>query len=39
MIETVKMEGKGRYEITGMLGEVMKESVKTAMGLIRAYWP
>lgn len=39
VIETVRMEGKGRFEITGMLGEVMKESVKTALGLIKAYWP
>lgn len=39
MIETVKMEGKGRFEITGMLGDIMKESVRTAIGLIKAYWP
>ena len=38
MIEVVKMNGKGRIEVTGMLGDVMKESVRTALGLIRAYW-
>lgn len=39
MIESVKMEGKGKFEITGMLGDVMKESVRAAMGWIKAYWP
>ena len=39
MIESVKMEGKGKFEITGMLGDVMKESVRTAIGWIKAYWP
>ncbi|CAK80988.1 unnamed protein product (macronuclear) [Paramecium tetraurelia] len=39
MIESVKMEGKEKFEITGMLGDVMKESVRTAIGWIKAYWP
>lgn len=39
MIECVKMIGKGRIEVTGMLGDVMKESVRAALGLIKAYWP
>jgi len=39
MIETVRMLGKGRFEVTGSLGDVMKESVRTALGLIKAYWP
>lgn len=38
MVETVKMPGKGRIEITGQLGDVMKESVKTALGFIKSNW-
>lgn len=29
-------KGRGRIEITGQLGDVMKESVKTALGWIRS---
>lgn len=36
MIETSKSKGKGRIDITGQLGDVMKESVRTALGWIRA---
>lgn len=38
MVETVKMPGKGRIEITGQLGDIMKESVKAALGYIRSNW-
>jgi len=35
-IETTKMPGKGRVEITGKLGEVMKESAHTALSFLRS---
>jgi ATP-dependent Lon protease len=37
-VEAVKMPGKGRFEITGQLGDVMKESVRTALGFIKSNW-
>jgi ATP-dependent Lon protease len=38
MVETVRMPGKGRIEVTGQLGDVMKESVKAALGFIKSSW-
>ena len=38
IVEVVKMPGKGAIEITGKLGEVMKESVKASIGYIKANW-
>ena len=38
LVETVKMKGSGRIEITGSLGDTMKESVKAALGYIRSNW-
>lgn len=35
-IETIKMQGKGDYVYTGSLGDVMKESIRAAMSLVRA---
>ena len=35
-IETVTMPGKGRMQITGMLGDVMQESVKAAKSFVRS---
>jgi ATP-dependent Lon protease len=35
-IETVTMPGKGRMQITGKLGDVMQESVKTAKSFVRS---
>jgi len=35
-IETTRMPGKGRVEITGQLGDVMKESVRTALSFLRS---
>ncbi len=35
-IETVTMNGKGRMQITGKLGDVMQESVKAAKSFIRS---
>ena len=35
-IETVIMPGKGKMEITGQLGDVMKESIKAAKSYIRS---
>ena len=35
-IETVTMQGKGRMQITGKLGDVMQESVKAAKSYIRS---
>lgn len=35
-IEAIKMAGKGNLTLTGSLGEVMKESVKTALSCIRS---
>jgi ATP-dependent Lon protease len=36
-IETTKMAGKGRIEITGQLGDVMKESVRAALAYLRSH--
>jgi ATP-dependent Lon protease len=35
-IETTKMQGKGRLEITGQLGEVMSESARAALAYVRS---
>ena len=35
-VEVVSSEGTGKIELTGSLGEVMKESAKTAISFIRA---
>lgn len=37
-IEVSTMPGKGRLEITGQLGNVMKESCKAALTYIRSHW-
>ncbi|MDW8245196.1 MAG: endopeptidase La [Sandaracinaceae bacterium] len=36
-IESTKMPGKGKVEITGQLGEVMKESAQAALAYLRAH--
>lgn len=36
-IETTKMLGKGKLEITGQLGDVMKESAQAAMAYLRTH--
>lgn len=36
-IETSKMPGKGRVEITGQLGDVMKESARAALSYVRTH--
>ena len=36
LVEASKSLGKGKIEVTGKLGDVMKESVKTALGWIKA---
>jgi ATP-dependent Lon protease len=36
-IETSRMPGKGRVEITGQLGEVMKESAKAALSYVKSH--
>ncbi len=35
-VESRKMQGKGKLELTGQLGDVMKESAKTALSYIRS---
>jgi ATP-dependent Lon protease len=39
VIEAVKMPGKGKVQITGKLGDVMKESVETAVSFVRSRSP
>ena len=36
-VETTKMPGKGRVEITGQLGEVMNESARAALAYVRTH--
>ena len=36
-IETTKMRGKGRLEITGQLGDVMTESARAALAYLRSH--
>jgi ATP-dependent Lon protease len=35
-IETAVMPGKGKYSITGQLGDVMKESIQAALSVVRS---
>ncbi len=35
-IETVVVPGKGKHQVTGQLGDVMKESITAAMSVVRA---
>ena len=37
-IEVAHMPGKGELQLTGQLGEVMKESAKAAFSYIRSRW-
>jgi ATP-dependent Lon protease len=37
IIDTSRMPGKGRVEITGQLGDVMKESAKAALSYVRSH--
>ncbi len=36
-VETSRMPGKGRVEITGQLGDVMRESAKAALSYVRSH--
>jgi ATP-dependent Lon protease len=36
-VETTRMKGKGKVEITGQLGEVMSESARAALAYLRSY--
>ena len=38
-IETTAMQGKGRMEVTGQLGDVMKESCRAALAYLRTHAP
>ncbi|CAD7928934.1 unnamed protein product [Amoebophrya sp. A120] len=38
-VEAAKVKGNGNLTITGRLGDVMKESVRTALSLLRPYIP
>jgi len=38
-VEVLRMPGKGRFQLTGQLGEVMKESANAALSFIRARAP
>ncbi|MDC0948803.1 endopeptidase La [Gammaproteobacteria bacterium] len=35
MVEVVNVPGKGRHQLTGKLGDVMKESIQTAITVVR----
>jgi ATP-dependent Lon protease len=35
-IETVVVDGKGKHNVTGQLGDVMKESIQAAISVVRA---
>jgi ATP-dependent Lon protease len=37
-IETTKMPGRGNIEITGQLGDVMKESAKAALSYVKSHY-
>ncbi len=37
-VEVSRMEGKGNVQLTGQLGEVMKESAQIALSLLRSQW-
>ncbi len=37
-IEAVKMHGKGELQLTGNLGNVMRESAATALGFLKSHW-
>ncbi|MBI6039001.1 endopeptidase La [Clostridium perfringens] len=37
LVEVMVMDGKGRLELTGQLGDVMKESAKAAYSYVRAH--
>jgi ATP-dependent Lon protease len=37
-IEATKMPGKGNLNLTGKLGDVMKESARAAMSFLRSHW-
>lgn len=37
-VEVTLMPGKGGVQLTGQLGEVMKESAQAAMSYVRAHW-
>ncbi|PWU21204.1 MAG: endopeptidase La, partial [Bdellovibrio sp.] len=38
-LESTAMPGRGELILTGQLGDVMKESAKIALSLIRSHWP
>lgn len=38
-IETARMKGSGKIQITGQLGDVMKESAQIAVSLVRELYP
>jgi ATP-dependent Lon protease len=37
LIESARYKGKGDVKVTGSLGDVMKESVSTALGFVRSH--
>lgn len=38
-IETLLMKGEGKVQVTGQLGDVMKESVQIALSLVKSMFP